>query len=224
MNNLDIYNKYRSVPQEARKPIAGGRLNNMTDINPMWRIKTLTNEFGPCGIGWYTEIIRQWIEQSGTGEAAAFCNINLYVKIDGEWSRPIFGNGGAMFIKNENKAPFTDDEAYKKAYTDAISVACKALGIGADVYWKKDKTKYSTRADASENDADSKRGEILVEIKGIAPDEDYLERLAQKNYGCSFGKLDDEQLEKMLEFLRKKKNAADSWPSTAERRYPNGRY
>lgn len=29
------------------------------------------------------------------------------------------------------------------ALTDAISVACKALGIGADVYWDKDSTKYN---------------------------------------------------------------------------------
>lgn len=28
------------------------------------------------------------------------------------------------------------------ALTDALSVACKALGIAADVYWDKDKTKY----------------------------------------------------------------------------------
>ena len=29
------------------------------------------------------------------------------------------------------------------AYTDALSVSCKQLGIGADVYWEKDRTKYS---------------------------------------------------------------------------------
>lgn len=31
------------------------------------------------------------------------------------------------------------------ALTDAISVACKALGFGADVYWAKDATKYTPR-------------------------------------------------------------------------------
>lgn len=33
------------------------------------------------------------------------------------------------------------------AYTDALSVACKALGIGADIYWSKDKTKYTNFSD-----------------------------------------------------------------------------
>jgi len=50
--------------------------------------------------------------------------------------------GGSMLIATEKDGKRTDDEAYKKAYTDAQSVACKALGIGADVYWEKDPTKY----------------------------------------------------------------------------------
>ena len=52
MNNLELYDSFREVPQEAKKPIAAGRLKGMTDINPMWRIKVLTERFGPCGIGW----------------------------------------------------------------------------------------------------------------------------------------------------------------------------
>lgn len=35
-----------------------------------------------------------------------------------------------------------DDDAKKKALTDAISVCCKELGIGADVYWSSDPSKY----------------------------------------------------------------------------------
>jgi hypothetical protein len=51
MNNLEIYEKVRAVPQEAQKPISGGRLSGKTDINPMWRIKVLTETFGVCGFG-----------------------------------------------------------------------------------------------------------------------------------------------------------------------------
>lgn len=142
MNNLELYNKVRSVPVEAQKKITGGRLNGMTDINPMWRIKTLTEQFGACGFGWYTEVTNMWIDNGVDGEAVANITIKLYVKIDGEWSQGIFGIGGANIITKESKGLRTDDEAYKKAYTDAISVACKALGIGADIYFEKDKTKY----------------------------------------------------------------------------------
>ena len=34
------------------------------------------------------------------------------------------------------------DECYKMALTDAISVAAKALGVAADVYYKNDRSKY----------------------------------------------------------------------------------
>ena len=52
MENLEIYNKLKEVPEEAQKKITGGRLNGMTDIKPMWRIEKLTEVFGICGIGW----------------------------------------------------------------------------------------------------------------------------------------------------------------------------
>lgn len=48
--NMSIYNAVRSVPNEAIKPISAGRLKGFSDINPMWRIKKLTEMFGPCGV------------------------------------------------------------------------------------------------------------------------------------------------------------------------------
>lgn len=142
MENLEFYNKFRSVPKDAQKEIGAGRLKGFTDINPMWRLKILTETFGPCGIGWYTEIINKWSENTGN-EIAVFVEINLYIKIENEWSKPIYGIGGSKLLMQESKGPYTSDEAYKMAYTDAISIACKALGVGADIYYSKDRTKYS---------------------------------------------------------------------------------
>lgn len=143
MGNLDLYNRVRMVPEEAKKPIKGGRLNGMTDINPMWRIKVLTSEYGPCGIGWFYKPVKKWTEQAG-GETVAFVDIELFIKVDGEWSQPICGTGGSKLSQNERNGLFVSDECYKMATTDAISVACKQLGIGADVYFGADRTKYDS--------------------------------------------------------------------------------
>lgn len=143
MGNLDIYNKVRVVPKTAQKPIEGGRLKGKTDINPIWRIKTLTEQFGACGFGWRYEVIRFWLETGANNEIAAFAHINLYIKQADKWSEAIQGIGGSMFVEKEKNGLYTSDECYKMALTDAISVACKALGIGADVYWEADSTKYS---------------------------------------------------------------------------------
>ncbi len=141
--NLCLYERIRKVPQEAVKTIAAGRLKGMSDINPMWRIKRLTEEFGICGFGWKYEIIRMWNENGGNGVVSSFVHINLFVKMGGEWSEAIQGIGGSSFVTNEKNGLYTSDECYKMALTDAISVACKALGMGADVYWEKDSTKYN---------------------------------------------------------------------------------
>ena len=149
MGNLDLYNRIRQVPQEAQKTINAGRLKGMTDINPMWRIKSLTEHFGACGVGWYTEVTKQWIEDCGD-EKVACVNINLYINVDGVWSKPIFGTGGSKLSTMERSGVYVSDECYKMAYTDAISVACKSLGMGADVYWNKDRTKYSATTKEAE--------------------------------------------------------------------------
>lgn len=142
MDNLTIYNEVRNVPDSAKRRIEAGRLKGKTDINPMWRIKALTETFGPCGFGWKYVITDKRLEQGANGEIAAFLDIDLFVKADGVWSDAIPGTGGSAFVAKEKNGLYTSDECFKMALTDAISVACKALGFGADVYWEADRSKY----------------------------------------------------------------------------------
>ena len=181
MRNLELYNKLRTVPKEAQKKISGGRLNGMTDIKPMWRIKKLTEVFGMCGIGWKAPIKNKEIIDGANGEKIAVVDIELYVKVDGKWSDPIDGTGGSSFIAKEKNGLYTSDECFKMAYTDAISVACKSLGMGADVYWGD--SKYATKEITTKEEAikyeitfgkykDKTLGDIYEE-----EDEDYIDWL-----------------------------------------------
>lgn len=147
MDNLTIYKKFKVVPKEAQKEILGGRLKGFTDINPMWRIKMLTEQFGVCGFGWKYEIVSQETKVGANNEISAFVTINLYIKIDDVWSAPIPALGGSAFVANERNGLYTSDECFKMAFTDALSIACKSLGMGADVYFEKDRTKYNDQAE-----------------------------------------------------------------------------
>ena len=49
--NMRFYGKVQDTPPEAQKAFNNGRFSG-TDINPMWRIKKLTEIFGPAGFGW----------------------------------------------------------------------------------------------------------------------------------------------------------------------------
>lgn len=142
--NLRFYDQGRSVPTDALKEIRAGRLKGMTDINPMWRMKRLTEIFGPVGFGWKYTIDRQWTETYGA-EVKVFCNISLYVcdPETREWSDAIPGVGGSAVVSVESKGPYVNDEAYKMALTDALSIAMKPLGIGADIWYGKKATGHN---------------------------------------------------------------------------------
>ena len=150
MNNLQIYEQARDVPQEAKKQISAGRLKGMTDINPMFRIKRLTEMFGPCGVGWWYEVTNKEITFDDiTKQKCAFVDILLYF-VDpesGATSHGIPGTGGASFVANERNGPYMSDECYKMALTDALSVAAKAIGVAADVYWDADRSKYAAQTE-----------------------------------------------------------------------------
>ncbi len=71
------------------------------------------------------------------------------------WSKAIEGSGGSSFISNEKNGLYTSDECFKMAYTDALSVACKSLGMGADVYWGD--SKYQTNNQENEQKQTTKK-------------------------------------------------------------------
>lgn len=200
--NLRMYERFKSVPDEAKKPIKAGRLVGFTDVSPMWRIKTLTEAFGPCGIGWDTTILdTRVIKNETTGEIGVFFDISLCFKEtpQSEWSAPIFGTGGAMLVSLEKggKSMYTDSDAFKKAYTDALSSACKALGIAADVYWDKDANKYDYGNRTEEALA------LMEEIFTYGKPND-INAMAVKSKGRMVKDLTDDELAALAAYLRQK--------------------
>ena len=180
--NLAIYERARLVPESAIKPIVNGRLKGKSDINPVYRIKRMTEIFGPCGFGWRYTIVKQWLENY-LQEVKAFTVINLYIKMDGEWSEPIPGVGGASFVSVEKSGQYVNDECFKMSLTDALSVAMKALGIAADIYYAKDgknlnpgdsKYREECSAQASQPSAAAELPTAIAEMRACNSRQEYL--------------------------------------------------
>lgn len=203
MGNLKIYDKVRVVPNEAKKAISGGRLKGMTDINPMWRIKILTEIFGICGEGWKYEIVKMWTEKGGNYDIAAFVHINLFIKNGEKWSEPIPGIGGSSFVCNEKNGLYTSDECYKMALTDAISVSCKSLGVAADVYFEKDKTKYDDESKKKSFDYKNMPLRDAV-IDYMEKDNEYKIAIFTHYAVSDYAQLTDLQLNQIATSIRKK--------------------
>lgn len=189
--NLELYNKYKDVPSDALKAFNNGSFKG-TDINTMWRIRCLTEEFGPCGIGWYFDIIKQWTEDGADNEVMCFAEIKLYYQANGEWSKGISATGGSKIIQYFSSKDYvkTNDEGYKMAITDALGVACKYLGFGASVYWGNDKTKYT------DNDMPKKEEykKPVYEKKAQPKAQLNVELNEAENYVLTFGKHNGKKL------------------------------
>ena len=202
MSNMDIYEKVRAVPASAKKQFDNGTFKG-TDINPMWRIKKLTELFGPCGIGWYYEIADKHSEEHHD-MVMAIVDIRLYVRVDGEWSKPIYGTGGNRLVyQTQKRGTVASDEGYKMALTDAIGVACKALGIGADVYYEKDvSSKYAQYYSGTQTAREAPRAvtqEMLELLKVLSNDEQ--KRALAAKYGENYEKMDYATCKKAIEKL-----------------------
>lgn len=183
-DNLRFYNQGCEVPADALKEIRAGRLKGMSDVNPMWRMKRMTEIFGPCGFGWKYTIDRQWIEVYGE-EVKCFCNVSLYVRDPEtkEWSDAIPGNGGSAIVSKESKGAYINDEGYKMALTDALSIAMKPLGIGANI-WYGSKAKghneskyeqYTYSQEPSRSYTDEQMKQAVAEMSGCVSDAQALE-------------------------------------------------
>lgn len=205
MDNLTMYNKYAQPPQSALKNFNNGSFSG-TDINPMWRIMVLTEEYGECGFGWYVEVLDSWREDStktvrkadGTietiTESTVYCKVALRVK-RAEWSAPIIGIGGNTLAGYSKKKAevLVSDESYKMAYTDALSNACKMLGIGSDVWWKHEPTKYTKPTAAADKPEDPPKfhcndcGQEITEtiINGKAYSASAMVKATVRSYGTA---------------------------------------
>lgn len=229
--NMKFYEAGREVPEEAQRKIEKGRLAGFTDINPMWRIKKLTEMFGPAGIGWWTRNEKKEIMcDEITNQKCAFLSLDLIV-VDpetGEESHAIHGEGGASMVAQERTGPHLSDECFKMAYTDALSVACKALGIGADVYFEKDKTKYTAEGAKEPTKSEAKepaKSETKTQGKGkITPKQieaisaryrgNMMARLLEAN---GLEKLEDMTIEKASDLIQKIKEADEAKKARAQK-------
>jgi hypothetical protein len=169
--NLELWNKVKRPPAEALKTIQSGTLKGMTDINPVWRLEIMTEIYGPCGTGWGYTIDKLWTEPGNAGEVMCFALVTVW---HGDKSSTIHGIGGSKIIQNYTSKNYSvsNDEGYKMAVTDAVSVALKALGVGADIYagkWDGSKYKDDPPADKTPPDIPpvKTKGEIEKALSAI---------------------------------------------------------
>lgn len=119
-----------------------------TALKPIWVDKRITEQFGPVGIGWGVGEPRFQIVPGENKEVLVYCWVECWHT---EPSNTFWGVGGdkiVTYIKanaqyNRPERWENDDEAFKKAFTDAKGNAFKLTGVGADIHMGQfDDSKY----------------------------------------------------------------------------------
>ena len=132
--NMEIWNSFNKTNPEFTKPLPGYGGKNLTTIDPMYQIQMMTERFGPVGKGWKYNV--EYKYQDGL----IFAEVCVQYYEDHKW----YEYGPVCSVQNlSKKNGGLDDEAPKKAMTDAMTKAFSHLGMSADVFLGKfDDSKY----------------------------------------------------------------------------------
>lgn len=115
-----------------------------TALKPIWIIKRLTETFGPVGEGWGMGKPEFTLVHAQDGETLVYCTVECWHCTNSGINHIYYGVGGdKVSTRRKSGDVFHDDEAFKKAYTDAVNNGFKFLGVGADIHMGQfDDSKY----------------------------------------------------------------------------------
>ena len=129
-DKTDLWDRLGKTDPSATKPFKRAGGFSGTAIKPMWSYKRMTEEFGACGVGWGINEPTFQVVPAGE-EILVYCTVSIWHTSK---ENAVFGVGGDKVAGKNKYGINTDDEAFKKAFTDAITNALKLIGVGADVH------------------------------------------------------------------------------------------
>jgi hypothetical protein len=137
--NLRIWNVLAKTDPSQTKQFSRAGGFKGTAVKPMWVVKRLTEQFGPCGEGWgIGEPVFQ-VVPGDNREMLVYCTVTCW---HGNPTNVLYGVGGDKVVThikanaqyNRPERWENDDEAFKKAFTDAVNNAFKFVGVAADIH------------------------------------------------------------------------------------------
>ena len=128
--NKNIWDKLKQTDPRFTKRVNKG-FGEITTIDPMYQIMKMTETFGPIGKGWSYDAEYKYQGTDNNQTAVVFAEVKIVYRIEDIWYR--YGPVSSVCALYK-KAGSLDDEAPKKALTDAMTKAFSHLGVSADVF------------------------------------------------------------------------------------------
>ncbi len=167
MTNKDLWNRVCTTDPKAVKPITGKQYQGNSP-KPYWVVERLTEEFGPCGIGWGFTIKSERMERLGPDDVLHVAVVNFWYMLgDKRGEVEQIGQTKATYMSSKDKL-VVDEDAPKKSVTDALVKCASYIGFAGDIFsgrW--DDSKYVAQANAEYRAKEAAAKATPADIKAL---------------------------------------------------------
>jgi len=131
--NKALWDRVFVTDPRAVRPISGKDYQGNSP-KPYWIVERLTDEFGPCGIGWGFTVLSDRFERFSETDSLHVAIIRFWYILDGK--------RGEIEQLGQTKASYTtskgqhkiDEDAPKKSVTDALVKCASYIGFAGDIF------------------------------------------------------------------------------------------
>lgn len=157
-DNKALWDRAFTTDPSAVKEITGKQYRGNSP-KPYWIVERLTEEFGPCGIGWGFSILNERMERLIEPEILHVAVVRFWYMLgDRRGELEQVGQTKACYAKKDGSL-MVDEDAPKKSVTDALVKCASYLGFAGDIFsgmWDDSKYVESARQYYAAKDADEK--------------------------------------------------------------------
>jgi len=139
MDNKALWKRAFTTDPRAVKPITGKQYKGNSP-KPYWIVERLTDEFGPCGIGWGFTILNERMERLSDTDVLHVAVVRMWYELEGKrgdveqigQTKATYWSAGKT--KDDPGKLVVDEDAPKKSVTDALVKAASYLGFAGDIF------------------------------------------------------------------------------------------
>jgi hypothetical protein len=131
--NMALWQRVCVTDPKAVKAITGKQYQGNSP-KPYWIVQQLTQEFGPCGIGWGFSILNERMERLSETDILHVAVVQFWFILGaqrGELQQ--IGQTKAVYAKKDGGL-MVDEDAPKKSVTDALVKCASYIGFAGDIF------------------------------------------------------------------------------------------
>jgi hypothetical protein len=134
METMALWNRVCKTDPHQVKPITGKQYSGNSP-KPYYIVQRLTEEFGPCGIGWGFTILNERMERLTEHDVLHVAVVRFwYMQGDKRGELEHIGQTMAAYQKKDGSKMIIDEDAPKKSITDALIKCASHLGFAGDIF------------------------------------------------------------------------------------------